>query len=172
MSTLVQRPFSIERGVLMYHAIVRSKLRDSFAQVNKGNYDAIVRQFAPGAEHWFSGSHALAGHRTTPKEIQAWYERLATVLPDLRFEITNIAVQGWPWNTVAFVEWVDYLTDRTGQQYSNRGVHALRLAWGKIESLRIYCDTELLSEVLSTLGDQGVEEAVAAPIGEQAGAAH
>lgn len=150
----------------MYHAIVRGKLRDSFDQVNAGNYRAIVAQFAPGAEHWFAGSHALAGRRSTPAQIREWYDRLAVLLPDLRFEITHVAVRGWPWNTTAFVEWVDHLTDREGRRYSNRGVHALRLSWGKITSLRIYCDTDLLQTVLHNLAGQGVTEASAPPIGE------
>jgi hypothetical protein len=49
----------------MYHYVVRGKVRDSFEQVNKGNLAAIVRQFVPGSEHWFSGSHAMAGRGTT-----------------------------------------------------------------------------------------------------------
>lgn len=149
----------------MYHYIVRGKVRDSFEQVNKGNLAAIVRQFVPGSEHWFSGSHAMAGRRDNLGQIQAWYDRLAVLMPDLKFEITNIDVGGWPWNTVAFVEWVDHFTGPDGRAYSNQGVHVLRLKWGKIVELHIYCDTKLLSEILQTLGEQGIDQAIAPPIG-------
>jgi ketosteroid isomerase-like protein len=99
------------------------------------------------------------------EQIQEWYDRLAVLMPDLKFEITNIVAGGWPWNTVAFVEWVDHLTDRTGRAYSNQGVHVIRLKWGKIVELHIYCDTQMLAEILQTLGEQGVGEAAAPPIG-------
>jgi ketosteroid isomerase-like protein len=150
----------------MYHFIVRRNLRNSFAQVNRGEYAPIVRQFAPGSEHWFSGSHALSGGRRDLEQIQQWYDRLAMLLPDLRFEIKKVASRGWPWDTIAFVEWVDHLTDRSGNHYSNQGAHVLRIEWGKITELHIYCDTQLLATVCDILGSQGVEQATAAPIGE------
>jgi ketosteroid isomerase-like protein len=108
----------------------------------------------------------LSGGRSDIQQIQEWYDRLAAVLPDLRFEIKKVASNGWPWNTIAFVEWVDHLTDRAGNHYSNQGVHVLRIKWGKIVELHIYCDTQLLASVCETLGTQGVEQALAAPIGE------
>lgn len=149
----------------MYHAIVKRKMRDSFDQINKGNYAAIVRQFAPGAEHWFSGSHALAGRRDDLEQIQSWYDRLAVIFPDLRFQITKLVVGGWPWDTYALIEWVDFVADREGRAYSNQGVHVIRLKWGKVSELHVYCDTQLLAEICDRLGAQGVAVAVDAPIG-------
>ena len=150
----------------MYHAIVRRKLRASFDNINKGNYAAIVRQFATtDVEHWFSGSSALSGRRDTPEQIQEWYDRLASVFPDLRFEIDKLTVSGWPWDTVAVIEWVDFLSDLEGNGYSNQGVHVIRLKWGRVVELHIYCDTELLSRVCRALGSQGNAAAVAPPIG-------
>jgi ketosteroid isomerase-like protein len=151
----------------VYHFIVRRNLRNSFDQVNRGEFAPIVRQFTPsGTEHWFSGSHALSGGRRDIEQIQEWYDRLAALFPDLRFEIKKVAAKGWPWNTIAFVEWVDHLTDRAGNHYSNQGVHVLRIKWGKIVELHIYCDTQVLAAVCQILGSQGVEQAVAAPIGK------
>jgi ketosteroid isomerase-like protein len=151
----------------MYHYIVERKLRRSFDEVNKGNLGAIVSQFSDHAEHWFSGNHALSGRRDNIAEIKRWYDRLATILPDLTFEIVTVTVRGWPWNTVATVEWVDSLTDRQGHRYNNEGVHIVGLSWGKLTSLHIYCDTQKLAGVCQTLGEQGVDEAVAPPIGSQ-----
>jgi ketosteroid isomerase-like protein len=75
-----------------------------------------------------------------------WYDRLA-IIPDLRFELKKVVAKGWPWDTVAFVEWVDHLTDREGTHYSNQGVHVLRIRWAKIIELHIYCDAALLAAV-------------------------
>jgi len=86
------------------------------------------------------------------------------VLPDLRFEIEAVTVRGMPWNTVALVEWRDHFTLRDGTRGGNQGVHALRLKWGKVVSLRVYCDTQVLAEVLRRQLAQGVADAGLAPI--------
>ena len=69
---------------------------------------------------------------------------------------------------MAFVEWVDELSDRDGNRYSNEGVHVITIKWGKVTELHIYCDTQKLATICQTLGGQGVQEAVAAPIGDAA----
>jgi ketosteroid isomerase-like protein len=148
----------------MYHTIVRQKLEKSFQRINAGDYEYILKQFAPSFEHWFSGDHALAGTRHTLEVTQDWYKRLALMFPDLRFEVKKILVQGWPWNTTAAVEWVDHLTAPDGQAFSNEGVHFLRLRWGRVVELHIYCDTQKLARICQHLEKEGRVEALAAPI--------
>ena len=96
--------------------------------------------------------------------IVPWYARLKTVFPDLRFEIESVLVRGMPWNTVALVEWRDQFSLRDGSRRGNQGVHALRLVWGKVVSLRVYCDTQVLASALSDLQAQGVADAGMPPI--------
>ncbi|WP_039804168.1 nuclear transport factor 2 family protein [Nocardia araoensis] len=148
----------------MYHRIVEQKLRATFGDVNRGNYIPVVNGFAEQGLHWFSGTHALSGERSGPHDIARWYERLALLFPDLTFTIVEVAVRGWPWNTTAMVEWTDKLHDRKGVEFTNSGVHVVKLRWGKIVSLRIYCDTARLAMVLRTLAEQGVDEATKEPI--------
>ena len=149
----------------MYHAIVKRRLLNSFAALNRGDYQVITRQFSPDALHWFSGSgHPLAGTRRTLKGIFAWYDRLARLMPDLHFKIEHAAVSGWPWDTVAMLSWSDTLTDREGKPYTNRGVHLIRIRFGKVVELQVYCDTEYLKGCFAALQAQGVAEAGAAPI--------
>ena len=114
--------------------------------------------------HSFPGEHALGGTRTTLEATRRWYGRLARVLPDVRFEIRHIAVSGWPWRTVAAVEWSDSGTTADGQPFANQGVHVVTLRWGKVTRLQIYCDTGVLAEVCRRQAAQGIEEAAAAPI--------
>ncbi|WP_125777415.1 nuclear transport factor 2 family protein [Antribacter gilvus] len=149
----------------MYHSIVRNVLRKSFDQLNRGNHSAVVAQFAQDAEHWFSGTHALAGRRTGIDQITAWHERLSAVLPDLQVRITDITVTGLPHRTVAMAEWVDHFTTPAGDTWSNRGVHVIRLRWGKITAMHIHCDPTVLDAALAEIADQGRAEAAAAPIG-------
>ena len=149
----------------MYHAIVKRRLLRSFAALNRGDYAAITKQFAPQAVHWFSGTeHPLAGTRHTSAAIHAWYVRLKQLMPDLQFDIEHVAVSGWPWDTVAMLSWSDTLHDREGKAYANRGVHLIRLQWGRVVELQVFCDTEYLKGYFSALAKQGVEEAQAAPI--------
>ncbi len=148
----------------MYHFIVRQQLRKAFRQLNQGDYGSIRRQFAPHFEHIFPGDHPLGGARHTHESIHRWYDRLAALFPDLRFRVKAITVSGWPWDTQASVEWADQLTAPDGKPFNNVGVHLFRLKWGRVVSLRVYCDTERLIEVCRYFAQQGVTVAGAAPI--------
>ncbi len=148
----------------MYHFIVEQQLRKAFRQLNAGDYDSILKQFAPRFQHVFAGQHALSGARHTPRSNRAWYRRLAVLFPDLRFEIKHVVVRGWPWDTLATIEWRDHFTLRDGQRLSNEGVHVFRLRWGRVVALHIYCDTQKLETVCGLLAQQGVSEAAAGPI--------
>lgn len=149
---------------MIYHGIVERKLRRAFDALNRGDHAPVLAAFGSPVEHVFFGDHALAGSRHTMGTITPWYQRLKAVFPDLRFDIESISVSGAPWNTVAFVEWRDRYTLRDGSLRNNQGVHALRLAWGKVVSLRIYCDTQMLAAVLRDQQALGVIEAGRLPI--------
>jgi hypothetical protein len=73
-------------------------------------------------------------------------------------------VRGWPWNTVALVEWRDQFSLRDGSRGANQGVHVLRLKWGKVVSLRVYCDTQVVAAALLTQKMHGIAEAGFSPI--------
>ncbi len=148
----------------MYHFIVSQKIRRSFADLNAGRYDAIVAQFAGPHRHSMVGQHALAGERHSPAATARWYARLQRLLPGLQFQLESIAVSGWPWDTHALVSWKDSFTLPDGSPGNNQGVHAFRIAWGKIRSMEVHCDTERLRGYLARMQAQGVEEAQAAPI--------
>ena len=148
----------------MYHLMVRRKLRQAFRQLNAGDYESILKQFGPKFEHAFPGDHTFSGTRHTLDSSRCWYERLYRVFPDLQFEIKNILVTGWPWNTLAAVEWADRASTAAGEPYTNAGVHIFRLRWGRVAELHIYCDTQKLGERCRQLAEEGVLEAVAGPI--------
>ncbi len=149
---------------MIYAAIVERKLRNAFASLDRGDHAPILASFASPAEHAFYGAHALGGTRRSMAGIEPWYGRLKRVFPDLRFEIEAVAVSGWPWNTAVLVEWRDHFSLPDGSRRGNQGVHALRLRWGKVVSLRVYCDTQLLEHVLADIAAQGVADAAMAPI--------
>ena len=148
----------------MYHAIVRAYVKKLFDELNKGNYEPVLSGLAKTFEHWFVGNHALSGKRGTRSVTRSWYERLYKIFPNIRFELHNVLVTGWPWNTMVTVEWTDYYTLLNGEKRKNCGVHIIRLKWGKGASVRIYCDTHLLLENLAIQQRGGVEEAADEPL--------
>jgi len=151
---------------MIYSFVVAQKLRSAFAALNRGDHAPVLAAFGAPVEHVFYGVNALAGTRRDMPSITAWYARLKKVFPDLRFEIDAIAVSGMPWNSVALVEWRDSFTLPDGTRAGNQGVHVLRMAWGKVTSLRVYCDTQLLATILQEMQRQGRVEAGLAPIGD------
>ena len=44
----------------MYHYVVRRRMNYLLDRVRRGDFATIISQFTPGAEHWFSGTHALS----------------------------------------------------------------------------------------------------------------
>ncbi len=148
----------------MYHAVIRAIVKNLFRALNKGDYEPILAGLAPQFEHWFVGTHALSGLRTSMPTTRAWYERLFKIFPNIKFDIRNIVVSGWPWNTLVAVEWTDSYTLLNGEKRTNCGVHMIRLVWGKGVSVHIYCDTELLLENLAIQKAGGIGEASYAPL--------
>jgi ketosteroid isomerase-like protein len=148
----------------MYHTVVRHQLKKVFEQLNKQEYGAILTGFGPDFEHALYGNHALGGTRHTLAATRRWYERLPRVLPDLQFTVRQIMVNGWPWDTTAAVEWKDSGTCLDGSPFNNQGVHVIRLKWGKVTAVRVYCDTMVLADVLQRNARGGVADAAAPPI--------
>ena len=148
----------------MYHTIIQRKLRFAFDQLSTGNYGTILAGMAPKFDHRFSGTHALGGRRTSPEGYRRWFERFVRIFPRLQFEIRNIVVSGWPWNTIAAVEWLDRIQTDDGNQYENAGVHIIRLKWTKVTEIRIYCDTQKLAAVCEVQARCGREDALGPPI--------
>jgi len=153
---------------MIYRSIVEHQLRRAFKALNQGDHATVLAAFGAPVEHVFFGEHALGGSRHAMSSIVPWYARLKTVFPDLHFDIESLAVKGMPWNTVAMVEWRDRFTLRDGTPRGNQGVHVLRLKWGKVVSLRVYCDTQVLASVLGELQLQGVADAGLPPIDDLA----
>ncbi len=148
----------------MYHFIVKQKLRRAFRDINAGRYERILPQFGAKHRHIMYGEHALGGERNTLASTTQWYARLQRLLPDLCFNLQAVAVTGWPWNTVATVTWNDRFTLPDGSPGSNQGVHVFGLAWGRVTSLAVHCDTGKFEGYCQRMAETGREEAIAAPI--------
>lgn len=148
----------------MYRSIVARKARRLFAQLNEGDYEALLAGVAPDVHHVFPGDNALGGERHSSEAMRRWFERLEAIFPTHELEVTDVAVKGWPWNTLVLVRWINRGRPQDGLPYENEGVHAIRLRWGKGVDVHAYLDTEKVTEVCDRLARAGFEEAAAPPI--------
>ena len=146
----------------MYHALIRSQVRNTFAALSGGDYEPALASMASRFEHIFSGDHPLGGVRHSKAAMRRWFERLFRLNKQLRFTIKHIAVSGGPWDTTAVVEWRDAALLADGStDYVNDGVHVVRLRWGKVVSLHAYLDTEHFADACRRMAAAGIAEAAA-----------
>jgi ketosteroid isomerase-like protein len=158
-------PFALKsRRTTMYHALIRSKLTQALEGLNKDNFEELLAGMDPQVEHYFAGTHAIGGTRHSTAGVERWFGRVFRLLPDLAFKVKRIAVSGWPWDTTATAEWRGTATSVIGEPYLNDGVHIVRLRMGKIVSMHVYQDTQVLANTCRHMTDKGIEEAAAPPI--------
>jgi len=149
---------------MLYRAIVKQRIRQSFDHVNNRRWDELMGSIAPAVHHRFLGAHAIGGERHDRDTLRLWFERLARVLPNLQLKINDIWVQGWPWHTMVFVQWDGAATLLNGDAYRQHAVHIITLRWGKIHELDVFEDSQAVSRALATQAAAGLEEAAADPI--------
>lgn len=149
---------------MIYGAIVRMKIRQTFDHLNNHRWDRAVEALAPTVHHRVSGLHALAGERHDKKSVRKWFERLGHVLPDLHITLTDVTVKGWPWNTRVFAQWDSKATRIDAQPYINRGVHVFTLRWGRVYKLEEFQDSQAAALGLAAQSAGGLDEAGAKPI--------
>ena len=148
----------------MYHRIVAMQVRNAFAQISAGNWEAMVAGMAPAFTYRFYGDHALSGERHTHDALRRWWERCFRLLPDTRFDVEDILVAGWPWNTRVATAVTVNVGVVDGSRYQNVVHQFLRIRWGKITEVRTLEDTAVLEKTLDRLAAAGYAEAHAAPI--------
>lgn len=149
----------------MYSYIVKTKIRQTFEDVNNHRWNDAVAAVAPHVHHRVSGAHALGGERHSKEALRGWFERLGRVFPTLRIKVNNIWVKGWPWYTNVFVQWDATATLLDGAApYTNRGLHLFTLRWGKVHALEEFFGSQEAVRALSAQAAAGIKEAAAEPI--------
>jgi ketosteroid isomerase-like protein len=148
----------------MYHSIVKRIARKNFLRVNQKDFDALLNDCAPNIHHRFGGSRALGGERHDREALRQWFGRLGRLGKHLTLSVEDVWVKGLPSDTTIIIRWsaTDVLPD--GAPYRNRGVHIVRMRWGKIVDIDAHEDSQAVAEGLAKQAALGVTEATAAPI--------
>jgi ketosteroid isomerase-like protein len=148
---------------MAYRKIVERRVRTAWRHLAGGDYEYVLDQFSPTFEYSFAGDHALGGTRHSREAMTGWFERLFELFPEIRFEVADVLVKGWPWRTRAVVL-VDVRTDVAGEPYRNEVAQTIELRWGRITRIRTLEDTQKLDRALQRLAAVGVPEAELAAI--------
>jgi ketosteroid isomerase-like protein len=148
----------------MYHQIVKQILRQGFQDISQGNFEKLLNNFADDVHFTFTGQTALGADVHSKEAVRQWFQRVNRIFPNLQIEAKQIYVMGFPWNTVAAVQFVVTDTLADGTKYENHGVQIVRIVWGKVVEDYLKEDTLYLSQILEKVAAQGVQEAKLAPI--------
>ena len=148
----------------MYHAIVERIARRNFLRVNRKDFAALLRDCSPDIHHRFGGQHALGGERHDREALGRWFARLERLGPNLTLTVHDVWVKGWPADTTIIIRWTatDDLPD--GTPYRNRGVHIVRMRWGKVVDIDAHEDSQAVAANMARQAALGILEAAAAPI--------
>lgn len=148
----------------MYHAIVERIARRNFLRVNQKDFDALLKDCAPDIHHRFGGAHALGGERNDREALRQWFGRLGRLGKHLTLSVEDVWVKGLPHDTTIVIRWsaTDELPD--GSPYINRGVHIVKMRWGKVVDIDAHEDSQAVASNLERQAALGVVEAAAPPI--------
>jgi ketosteroid isomerase-like protein len=147
----------------VFRIIARAQYRKAWAAMNRHDYEAIIGQFAPAFEVTFVGDTSLGGTRRTKGGMRRWFERFFRLFPDARFELKEMAVDGWPWDTRIFGSF-EIRATVLGESYRNVFVQFVKLRWGRIVSYSVYEDSLKFWRAAEGMSRSGFAEATAPPI--------
>ena len=117
---------------MLYAAIVQRKIKHTFREINQGNVQPMLDTLADPFVYVFHGTHALGGRRTSKDAMRLWWERVFRLLPGIRFDVQEVVISGWPWNTRVAVRSLVSGDLPNGELYSNTAFQFMKLRWGRI----------------------------------------
>lgn len=148
----------------MYHAIVERIARRNFQRVGEKDFGPLLDACTPDVHHRFGGDHALGGERHDREALARWFGRLGRLGRHLTLAVEDVWVKGLPHDTTVIVRWsaTDRLPD--GSPYRNRGVHVVKMRWGRIVDIDAHEDSQAVAAGLERQAALGVAEARAPEI--------
>lgn len=125
----------------MYVYAVRAMIRRAIARLNAGEIGPLLASFTADVQLRFPGQSSWGRDYNGRPEVEGFLRRFTDL--GLQYEIEDILVAGWPWNTRVAVRFTDEGRDADGSVfYRNGGVEYATVRWGKIRSLEVFLDTQ------------------------------
>ena len=153
------------QGINIYHNYVKKLVRSNFKSIEEHRPEEIMSGISGiNFEHTFAGDNSLSGTRRDKESMLRWFKRVNTVLPELKFEMTDIQVKGGPANTLVIARWTATCHLLNGEPYENKGIHLITIKWGKAVKFDVYENTKVVSHGLDVQFEAGIKEAKAPKI--------
>ena len=133
----------------MYRAIVKHKVRATWKKVSAGDLGAAVGLATDDLRFEFVGSTSISTQLHGRDGFERWFEATARRLPGLRFEVLDVVVNGWPWNTRVSSRIRVASEELPGGPYENVMVQWITLRWGRMTDDWVMEDTVALERVLA-----------------------
>jgi ketosteroid isomerase-like protein len=137
------------RGAEMYRKIVASRTRAVWRAIDAHDLDTPWRLATPDLRFRFVGDSPLGADLAGRDAFRAWLASVMDRFPDLRFEVKDIAVNGWPWRTRIAVRLGIRATLADGSIYRNHATQWLTLRWGRMTDDWVLEDTVALNRACS-----------------------
>lgn len=137
--------------------------RRGLGQVERGDFDALLRQFDDRCRLRFIGDTPLGADVCTRADVLRWFQRFGRLLPNPRFEIQRVLTSGPPWRQQLAAHVLIRAT-LLGEPYENQFAHFITLRWGKVIDDLILEDTQMWDRACQRLTAAGIEEAGAQPV--------
>lgn len=165
ISLLIFAFIAFTLGLRIYHNVVKKLVKNNFKAIEEHNPEEIMAGVSEKTLiHTFAGDNSLSGTRHDKDSLLKWFKRVNRVLPELKFDITDIQVIGSPLNTLVIARWTATCNLLNGAPYENKGVHFITLKFGKAVMFDVYENTKVVSDGLEVQFNAGIEEAKAPKI--------
>ena len=128
--------------------IVASKARATWRRIAEGDLEAASDMAHADMRFGFIGHTAFGADLRGKDAFLAWFRAAAERLPGLTFQVHDVLVGGWPWNTRVAVRLAISAPLPDGTTYRNEGVQWLRLRWGRMVDDWVLEDTVALQQAL------------------------
>ena len=143
-------------------AIVKRIARKNFLRVNEKDFDALPERFAfPASIIASVAIMPLAVSDTTARLCAYGSPASGRLGKHLTITVQDVWVKGLPNDTTIIIRWsaTDQIPD--GKPYNNRGVHIVKMRWGKIVDIDAHEDSQAVMNNLARQAALGVAEATA-----------
>lgn len=135
----------------MYRMIVAALVRSTWRKVAAGDYRAATKLAHPDVTFRFVGDTPLSGALQGAEAFEAWFRDATTRLPGVTFELRDVLVAGWPWNTRVAARLDVSMPLADGTTYRNEAVQWVRLRWGRMVDDWVLEDTAAINALFERL---------------------
>ena len=123
---------------MIYHWIVRQRVRKAFADLSAGRVKRHLKRFRPDAVLRAHDATTRGGTFHGTEDIARGFRQLFAATPEHNYRLEDIWVKGPPHDTRVAVSWTDRARRADGSPSLRRGMNRLRLVWGRLAEEDIY----------------------------------